>query len=56
MRWTKVIKEVKKLCKYSIDELHEKYVKVLPKIIHNQNTLLNIDSRQYLYDILRNFK
>jgi|TARA_Y100000310_G_scaffold85949_1_gene82764 hypothetical protein len=56
MRWVSVIKQIKKLCQFSIDELHEKYVEVLPKIIHNQNVLLNIDSRQYLYDILRNFK
>ena len=48
-----IMREVERLCKMDIEELHKIYVSVLPKIKHNQKILSSIDGGEMLYNKLR---
>ena len=48
-----IMKEVERVCKLSMEELHKIYVSVLPKILHNQKLLLSIDGEKMLYSRLK---
>ena len=48
-----IMREVERLCKMDIEELHKIYVSVLPKIRHNQEVLMSFDGEQMLYEKLK---
>ena len=51
-RFNLVFNEIKKLCKMDTEEVHKKFVSVLPKIKHNHELLLNFDRKELLLNKL----
>ena len=51
-RFNLVFNEIKKLCKMDTEEIHKKFVSVLPKIKHNHELLLNFDRKELLLNKL----
>ena len=51
LRFKKVFSELDKVLKMSDSKLHEIYVEVLPKIIHNQKKLFSMSQIEYLKQI-----
>ena len=45
-RMNAVLYEIERICSLSIDELHEKYLKVIPKLKRNFNNLMNIRNHE----------
>ncbi len=45
-----IIKEIEKVCSLNKDELHDIYLKILPKVIHNQQHFLNMDIKDLVFD------
>ena len=46
-----IIKEIEKVCSLNKDELHDIYLKILPKVIHNQQHFLNMDIKDLVFDV-----
>jgi len=51
-RFNLVFLEIKKLCKMDTEEIHKKFVSVLPKIKHNHELLLSFDRKELLLNKL----
>ena len=49
-----IVKEVKKICDMSLDEVHELYQTVKPKLIHNRNHLVTIFKDEVKHNVLFN--
>ena len=45
-----IIKEIERVCNLNKDELHDIYLKILPKVIHNQQHFLNMDIKDLVFD------
>jgi len=51
-RFNLVLLEIRKLCKMDTEEIHKKFVSVLPKIKHNHELLLSFDRKELLLNKL----
>lgn len=49
-----IVKEIKKVCSLSLDEVHQLYQSVKPKLIHNRNLLVSIFQDEVKYKTLLN--
>jgi hypothetical protein len=45
-----IVKEIKKICSLSLEELHDRYYNIFDKLEHNRNRLIEIvDDREINY-------
>jgi hypothetical protein len=49
MRMKMILNNVKRLCSLPIEEIHELYQSVIPKLIHNRNLLIEMDARKEVH-------
>jgi hypothetical protein len=50
-----VMENVIKLCEKPIEEIHEMYINIIPKLIHNRNLLVKFAEEKKLYNEFTNF-
>lgn len=50
IRMKMILNEVKKLCEMPLEEIHNLYQKVIPKLVHNRNLLIKMYERKEVYN------
>jgi len=49
IRMKMILNDVKRLCEMPIEEIHNLYQSVIPKLIHNRNLLIQMDARKEVH-------